>query len=150
MKRKILLAVVAILVVIQVFQIDKTNPAADPAKDFIALEQPPQEVANLLKDACYDCHSNDSEYPWYTNIQPVGWWIKRHINEARKELNYAVWADYQAKRKAHKFEEMVDEVEKGKMPLKSFTLMHPEAKLTDAQRQAMVAWFRSKMSSNIQ
>ena len=142
--RIILLSLLAMLVVIQFFQIDKTNPESDPAKDFVALEQPPAEMGKLLKDACYDCHAHETEYPWYTHIQPVAWWIRGHVNGARKHLNFTVWGDYDAKRRAHKFEKMMDEVKGGEMPMKSFTWMHPEAKMTDAQRQAMVAWFESK------
>jgi len=142
--KTILLSLLAILVVIQFFQIDKTNPPTDPAKDFTALENPPQEVAELLKKACYDCHSHDTAYPWYTNIQPVAWWVRGHINGARKELNFALWGDYEAKRKARKFEEMAEEVKEGNMPLKSYTWMHPASKLTEQQRQQLVSWFVSK------
>ncbi len=142
--KTILLSLLAVLVVIQFFQIDKTNPESDPAKDFIALENPPQEVGELLKNACYDCHSHSTEYPWYTSIQPVGWWIRGHYRGARQHLNFATWGDYEAKKKAHKFEEMVEEVKGGEMPMKSYTWMHPEAQLTDEQRQKMVAWFAAK------
>ncbi len=141
-----MLALLAFLVVIQFFKIDKTNPESNPPMDFTVVEQAPDEIGQLLHSACYDCHSNDTEYPWYTNIQPIGWWVKAHINKARKELNYANWGEYTAKRQAHKFDEMVDEVKEGHMPLKSYTWMHPEAKLTEAQRQQLTTWFQEKMS----
>ncbi|MEZ4960473.1 MAG: heme-binding domain-containing protein [Saprospiraceae bacterium] len=148
-----LLVLLAALVVIQFFQIDKNNPESDPAKDFSALENPPQDVAKLLKSACYDCHSHETVYPWYTNFQPVGWWIKGHIKGARQHLNFATWGDLEAKKKAKKMDEMVDETEGGDMPLKSYTWMHAEAKLTDAQRHTLVDWFKAKesrKSENIQ
>lgn len=144
--RTILLALLAVLVVLQFFQIDKKNPPSDPAKDFITLENPPAEVATLLKNACYDCHSHETKFPWYTNIQPVAWWIRGHIRGARQHLNYATWGDYEADKKAHKFEEMAEETKAGHMPMKSYTWMHPEAKLTEAQRQTLVAWFEAKAS----
>ncbi len=142
--KTVLLVLLAALLVIQFFQIDKTNPESDPAKDFIALENPPQEIATLLKNACYDCHSHDTAYPWYTNVQPVAWWVKGHIKGARNHLNYATWGDAEAKKKAHKFEEMAEETAEGHMPLKSYTWMHPQSKITDAERQSLVDWFKAK------
>lgn len=142
-KRKILLAFLAVLVLIQFFPINKTNPPADPKLDFITQMAPPEEVAELFKSACYDCHSNHTEYPWYANIQPVGWWLRGHIKGARKELNFSEWGTYSEKRKARKFEEIVEEVEEHEMPLKSYTWAHPDARLTDAQRKRIVYWIKN-------
>jgi len=125
----------------QFFRIDKTNPPADPASDFLKLNPPPEHLAILIKDACYDCHSNHSEYPWYTNIAPVSWWVKNHINEAREHLNFSTWASYDAEKADHKLEECNEEVANGNMPLKSYTWMHLEAKLTEAQRKELADWF---------
>lgn len=144
-KRNIILAVVAILVVMQFFRIDKTNPTADPAKDFITAENPPAEMASLLKDACYDCHSYHTKYPWYTNIAPVSWWIKGHIDHGVEHLNFSTWTDYDADKRSHKLEEIAEEVEEKHMPLKSYTWLHPEAKMTDEQRTAMEEWAKSKL-----
>lgn len=142
-KKYLLWALLAFIVVAQFFRIDKTNPESDPAKDFIALNNPPAHLATLIKDACYDCHSYHSEYPWYTNIAPVSWWIKGHINDARKHLNFSEWGAYDAKRVDHKLEECVELVGDGSMPLKSFVWMHKEAKMTNAQRKEMADWFGS-------
>jgi len=144
--KPILIALLALLVVIQFFQIDKTNPPHDSAKDFITLQNPPQEVATMLQDACYDCHSHLSEYPWYTNVQPVAWWIKNHIKDGRRHFNFSTWGDYSAKRKAHKAKELVEMVSEGEMPIKSFTWAHPEAKLTKLQRKKMVDWLKTQES----
>lgn len=97
--KRILLGLVGLLLVIQFFRIDKTNPPVNQAKDFIKLSSPPAKVAQLLKDACYDCHSHETKYPWYTNIAPVSWWIKNHIDHGREHLNFSVWADYEAKKR---------------------------------------------------
>jgi Haem-binding domain len=141
--KTILLALLALLVISQFFQIDKTNPPHDASKDFIALQNPPQEIATLLQDACYDCHSHLTEYPWYTNVQPLAWWIKNHIEEARRHFNFSMWAGYNAKRKAHKAEELVEMVSEGEMPMNSFTWTHPEARLTNLQRKKMVDWLKT-------
>ena len=129
-KTKILWAILGLLVLIQFIRIDKTNPPADPAKDFIALKNPPQAVANMLKASCYDCHSNKSTYPWYTNVAPVSWWVKRHITEGRQELNFSEWGDYTPKKAAHKLDESYEMVTEGEMPLSSYTLMHPAVSYT--------------------
>ena len=136
-------ALLVFIIVAQFFRIDKTNPESDPANDFITLNTPPMELASLIKDACYDCHSNHTIYPWYTNIAPVSWWIKGHINHAKEELNFSEWTAYDAKKADHKLEECVEMLGDGKMPLKSYVWLHSEAKMTDEQRAALVAWFES-------
>lgn len=141
--KRILLALLAILVVIQFFRIDKTNPPVDAGAEFMAMANPPADVAKLIKDACYDCHSHETNYPWYTNVAPVSWWIGNHIKEARGHLNFSTWKAYDAEKKAHKAEECAEEVEKGLMPLKPYTRMHAEARLTDEQREQLITWFKS-------
>ncbi|GIV32460.1 MAG: heme-binding protein [Saprospiraceae bacterium] len=138
--KTVLLALLGVLVVIQFFQIDKTNSPYDPSQDIIAQLQPPQQVAELLKSACYDCHSYETKYPWYTYIQPVGWWIKNHIEEGSKHLNFSIWGTYTPRRKDRKLEEIVEEVKTGHMPFASYTWVHSEARLTYEQRQSIVNW----------
>jgi hypothetical protein len=143
-KRYILYGLLAILVILQFFGIDKTNPPVVEAQDFMTVAAPGAEVAKLLKDACYDCHSHETTYPWYTNIQPVGWLIANHIEEGRGHLNFSEWGTYDAKRRAHKMEECYEEVEEGEMPLKIYPVTHPEARLSDQQRTLLVAYFKAR------
>ena len=138
------MVLLALLLLIQFFQIDKTNPPANPAMDFVQMTNPPAEISTLLKDACYDCHSNHTKYPWYTNVQPVAWWIKRHIDNGRKHLNFSEWGSYSEKKKAHKLEECYEMLEETEMPLLSYMIAHQEAWLDDAQRSKLVEWFKSK------
>ncbi|MCB0651981.1 MAG: heme-binding domain-containing protein [Saprospiraceae bacterium] len=140
MKKKILWGVLALLVIIQFFRIDKTNPTSDPAKDFIAMTNPPAEVAGMIKASCYDCHSNQSVYPWYTNVAPVSWFIKKHINEGRKHLNFSEWGNYEERRRNHKLEEFYGEVNQREMPLQSYLIIHSESRLTDEQVKKMTDW----------
>jgi hypothetical protein len=142
MKKKILYGLLAIFIIIQFFRIDKTNPTINLADDFIEISNPPQEIATMIKSSCYDCHSNESNYPWYSNIAPVSWWVKHHIDEAREELNFSKWSTYDAKKKDHKLEEMAEEVEEGEMPLKPYPLTHPEAQLTAEQKEQLEGWFK--------
>lgn len=143
MLKKILLGLVAVLVIIQFFRIDKTNPPVDASQDFMTLTSPPAEIAQIMKDACYDCHSHETAYPWYTNVAPVSWWVKNHINEGREHLNFSIWGTYTEKKADHKLEECYEEVEEGKMPMDSYTWAHAEARLTDTQREQLVSWFKS-------
>ena len=141
--KKILIGLAVLIVVIQFFRIDKTNPITPIEKGFIEINQPPTEITAILKTSCYDCHSNQVSYPWYTNIAPISWFIKDHINEAREELNFSEWADYSLKRKDHKLEECAEEVEEGEMPLDSYFIMHSEAELTHEQRETLENYFKS-------
>jgi hypothetical protein len=142
--KNIAIFLVFLLLAIQSIRIDKTIEAVNPSTDFIELTSANSEVANTLKIACYDCHSNQPTYPWYTNIAPVSWWIKHHINEGSHHLNFSIWGTYKEKRKNHKLDECVEMVEEGEMPMSSYTLMHSEAKLTDAQKLQLVEFFKSQ------
>ncbi len=142
-KKNILIAVLFLLIIMQVFRIDKATKPVDASKDFIALTSANAEVANTLKIACYDCHSNQPVYPWYTNIAPVSWWIKHHIDEGSHHLNFSEWGTYTEKRKDHKLEECIEMVEEGEMPMASYTWMHGNAKLTDAQKLQLVEFFKA-------
>lgn len=142
MKKKVLYSLVAIIIVIQFIRIDKTNPDINSADDFIEITKPSEDIAILLKSACYDCHSFESTYPWYSNIVPVSWWVKHHINEGREELNFSKWSTYDAKKKDHKLEEIIEEVEEGEMPLKPYPITHPEARLSDSQKEEFIGWIK--------
>ena len=143
-KKTILLSLLTIFVLLQFFQIDKTNPEINPADDFITIENPPQEIATLMKNACYDCHSHQTKYPWYTNIQPVAWWIQGHYRGGRQNLNFSEWRQYNEEDKPRGLAEMAEEVEATKMPLLTYWIAHPEAKLSAEDRASLVAYFKGK------
>lgn len=141
--KKLLLALIAFLVVIQFFRIDKTNPAVDKKTDFLVIKNTPENVATLIKNACYDCHSNESTYPWYTNVQPIAWFVKNHIDEGREELNFSTFGTYEVLKQARKLKKAAREVQEGEMPLSSYTLIHQNTKLTDEQTKTLEAYFTS-------
>ena len=143
MKKKIIVALLVVLILIQFVRVDKKNPPVELQNDFITLTNPPDEISILLKTACYDCHSNETEYPWYFNLAPVSWWAKDHINDGRKHLNYSIWGTYKPERQAHKLEEMYSEVEEREMPLLSYTIVHGDAKLTSGQITALTEWLKT-------
>ena len=143
MKRKIFLGLGMFLIIIQFIKIDKINPSYAPSGDFLNMTLPDSDVKNLLQNACYDCHSYESEYPWHTNVSPISLWIDNHIQDGRKHLNFSIWKEYEKKRQDHKIDECIEMLEEGEMPLASFTWTHPEARLTEEQNQLLIDWFRS-------
>lgn len=140
MLKKIIFGLIVLLVLIQFIRIDKTNPPVNKSIDFITLTKPSPEVQGILLTSCYDCHSNETTYPWYTNVAPLSWWLKHHINEGREHLNFSEWGNYPEKRQQHKLEECVEEVNEGEMPLSSYTITHKDAILSPAQQEALSAW----------
>jgi len=142
--KKVGLALLVIFLIMQFFRIDKSAPQVDPKLDFLEMTNPSDEVKALIKDACYDCHSYETVYPWYSNIAPVSWWTKHHVDEGREELNFSVWAEYSLKKADHKLEECAEEVEEGEMPLSSYTVTHSEAKLSKEQKESLEEFFNSK------
>jgi hypothetical protein len=141
--KKILLALVLLLVIIQVFCINKEMPETDPSRDFMTLTNAPADIASILNASCYDCHSNSTVYPWYTNISPVSWWIRHHVNEGREELNFSEWGAYSSRRKDHKLKEAVEQVEAGEMPMSSYLWVHKNAELNAEQKEKLNAFFNS-------
>ena len=141
--RLVLLVILLILLVIQFIPVDRSVPEYDASQDFFAQVSATDEIRTLIKDACYNCHSYETEYPWYAYVAPLAGWIQGHIDHGREECNFSIWGTYDADRADHKLEECAELVESGSMPLSSYTRMgmHPEARLTDAQRQMLVAWF---------
>lgn len=139
--KKILLALAAILVVIQFIRPERNTGEPDGANSIVTKYAVPDNVHAVLKQSCYDCHSNHTEYPWYANIQPVGWWIQfSHVNDGKRHLNFSEYATYNEKRSKRKFEEIADEVKEGGMPLSSYTMMHGNAKLTEEQSKLVIDW----------
>ncbi|MBC9929087.1 heme-binding domain-containing protein [Chitinophaga qingshengii] len=128
--------------VIQLFRPVK-NQGDDQTADISQVVSLPDSIHTLLQQACYDCHSNYTHYPWYAQIQPVGWWLANHVNEGKKELNFHEFGKYPSKRQLHKLKEMKEQIVKGEMPLSSYTLVHKEAIWTPAQQQAVINWIDS-------
>lgn len=112
--------------------------------------QTPAEINIILQTACYDCHSNHTNYPWYTNIQPIGLWMQHHVDEGKDELNFSIFNTYSAKRKKHKLKEITEELEAHEMPLGSYTIIHKEAELTAEQISMLTQWATTEMEKIIE
>ncbi len=137
--KKILVALLIVFVVMQAFRPAKNN-SNDTSKDISKSYVVPEDVKTILSKACFDCHSNNTRYPWYAEIQPVGWWLSDHVKEGTKELNFNAFDGYRIGRQYKKMEECIEEVKEGKMPLESYTRIHKEAILTDAEKQTLINW----------
>ncbi len=143
MLRKILIGLLVALVIIQFIRPERNVASAMSANDISTKYTVPDDVNKVLQKACNDCHSNNTVYPWYSNIQPVGWWLQNHVNEGKEELNFSEFATYKNKKAAHKLEEVVELVEEGEMPLESYTIVHKEAKLTNEEKATLVTWAKA-------
>ncbi len=139
-KKKILWGVVGIVVALQFFRPERNLGNAASQNDITHATLVPQEIQTILTASCFDCHSDHTEYPVYTNIQPVGWWMADHIIEAKKELNFSQFNTYSIKRKIKKYREIEEQIVEGEMPLDSYLWIHGEAKLDPNQKKLMIDW----------
>ncbi len=142
-KKQITFAIIFSIVFIQIFRIEKTNPIVEENKNFISLSHSNDDINSLIKIACYDCHSNEVSYPWYSNIAPFSWWIKHHINEARSELYFSEWGYYSRRKSDHKLKECIEMIKKNEMPINSYLIMNSKAKLNNNQKAKLISWFKS-------
>ena len=106
--------------------------------DFLLANNPPESISTLLQESCYDCHSNNTRYPWYNKIQPVAWFLEHHIKDAKKELNFNVWETYSNRRKNSKLKSIINQIKDDEMPLSSYTLIHRDAILSELEKQSMI------------
>lgn len=133
--------IILILLGMQFFAIDKSVPETPEYLDFTNIHPPSAEVDQLLKQTCYDCHSYQTAYPWYSNVAPVSWWLQSHIDEGREEMNFSTWAQLTDGKADHKLEEAIEKIDEGEMPLPSYTWGHPEARLDEQQKKLLTDWF---------
>jgi hypothetical protein len=141
--KRILWAVALLLVAAQVVRPPKNVAVGPAAGDFMVNYPPPAKVREILTTSCYDCHSNTTRYPWYAQIQPLGWWLRHHIDEGKNELNFSEFADYSPRRKKQKLETASDELRDKAMPLPSYLWIHRDARLSPDQAKALMEWFET-------
>jgi len=139
--KRIIIIFIIVIVLIQFKRIDTTNPETDFTKGYLNMTNAPAEISDLIKTSCFDCHSNEVTYPWYSHIAPVSWIVGSHIQDGRKHLNFSEWGNYPDARRIRKLEACIDELKADKMPLSSYTIIHANAKLTKENKVALIAWF---------
>ena len=136
--KRIVLALLVLFLLAQFMRPERTNPPVDPAKELRA----PAHVQQILDRSCNDCHSNRTEWPWYSHVTPVNWYLVDHINEGRHELNFSEFNSYSPKKQARKLQELCEEVEEGQMPLPEYVRLHREARLSESDKQTLCTWSR--------
>jgi len=142
--KRFLLIIVAIFIGIQFVRPGKNLSDQAPGPDHLMiLHPPPTEVRAIFERACYDCHTNNTRYPWYAHVQPAAWWLNDHIKEGKKHFNFEEFGSYSTKRQLHKLEELIEELEEDKMPLPSYRLIHSEAHLTPGEVNSLITWTAS-------
>jgi len=140
--KKLALAVLLVLLLAQFFGPPKNDGDVASIEPFLVDTNPPEDVKAILKNNCFDCHSDYTRYPWYNNITPVNYWLNDHVIDGKKHFNASKWNEYSDKKKDHKLEELAEEVEEKEMPLPSYTWTHKEADLSQDQIAAIEEWVK--------
>jgi hypothetical protein len=146
MIKKILIVLALVLVVIQFIR-PAQNLSANTTNDISTLYPMPSDVKLIVDKACADCHSNKTAYPWYATLQPVAFWLADHVNEGKSEFNVNEFASYRIAKQNHKLEEVIEQIKEGEMPLYSYTLIHRDAQLTDAEKTTLINWCQNIMDT---
>lgn len=141
--KRILILLLIIFVLIQFIRPEKNKSEGISPNDISTLYPVPDSIQSILKVACNDCHSNNTKYPWYAEIQPVTWWLNNHIVDGKKDLNFSEFAKYRIRKQYVKFEQIIELVKENAMPLASYTWIHKDAILSDRQKEAIIIWSES-------
>lgn len=140
MARKIFIIFIFLFIAIQFIRPARNNGLAATPKDITHYVQVPDTVLHVLQRSCYDCHSNHTVYPWYANVNPVGLWLRNHINDGKRAINFSDLSSFDKKKLDHRLNDIADEVASGDMPLSSYTLIHTYAKLDSNEVQLIKSW----------
>ncbi|MBL7851116.1 MAG: heme-binding domain-containing protein, partial [Cyclobacteriaceae bacterium] len=138
--RYALFALVAGLVVVQFFPADLPPQEPRPTTDLLGTQEVPEPIVSILKTSCYDCHSVETRYPWYSKVAPVSWLVAKDVREGREEMNLSEWTDLAKRKKIKNLENIKDEVTEGHMPMPIYLVIHWDARLTDEQRKQIADW----------
>lgn len=150
--RGVLLGFFGLIAGIQLIRPARSNPAVDPTHTLEAVVLVPPRVESILRRACYDCHSDLTQWPWYSNVAPISWFVIDHVDSGRRHVNFSEWLRRDTKNPAEytreRFEAMCKQVQTGDMPLTSYLLVHREAKLSQADIETICQWTRTGVLSN--
>lgn len=138
--KKMLLILLILFIAIQFIQPEKNESSRQLATDLTKIYKVPDSVLAVLKVACYDCHSNNTRYPWYAHIQPVAWMMANHITEGKEKMNFSEFGSYSKRRQASKLKGIADQIKDDEMPLTSYKLMHNDEGLSEAEKKFIIGW----------
>ena len=147
--KKILFIGLIIFLLMQLYQPARNESfEQDITANFTKVYNVPKNVEAIVRTSCYDCHSNNTNYPWYSNVQPVGFFMEHHIKEAKEDLNFSEWGNYSKRKQENKLDRIVKQIKSDEMPLASYTLIHKNARLTTVQKKEVMDWI-SKIKDSI-
>lgn len=132
---------------IQFIPTNRNQSDTVPKTDFMMVNNVPASVQNTLQESCYDCHSNNTAYPWYNKIQPAAWFLEDHIKEGKAELNFNEWSEYSDRRKNSKLRSIISQIEDEEMPLDSYTFIHRDAKLSEEEKAEILQFIKQLKNS---
>jgi len=138
--KRILLIILILFVAIQFIRPAKNTSEGINPHDISTRYPVPDSIQAILKVACNDCHSNNTRYPWYAEIQPVGWWLSGHIKDGKRALNFSEFTSYRIRKQFHRMDDINEQLKEDEMPLGSYTIIHKDAVLTPAQKNALLNW----------
>ncbi|RXJ44628.1 heme-binding domain-containing protein [Gelidibacter gilvus] len=143
----ILFVLLVVFIGIQFMPTKRNQSDLVPKTDFLVVNNTPETIGKLLQVSCYDCHSNNTAYPWYNGIQPIAWFLEDHIMEGKKELNFSEWDAYSNRRKNSKLKSIMSQIRDDEMPLFTYTLIHRDAILSDVEKQSIIEYMKSVQDS---
>ena len=147
--KKILFIGLIIFLLMQLYQPARNESfEQDITANFTKVYNVPKNVEAIVRTSCYDCHSNNTNYPWYSNVQPVGFFMEHHIKEAKEDLNFDEWGKYSKRKQENKLDRIVKQIKSDEMPLASYTLINKNARLTTVQKKEVMDWI-SKIKDSI-
>ena len=147
--KKILFIGLIIFLLMQLYQPARNESfEQDITANFTKVYNVPKNVEAIVRTSCYDCHSNNTNYPWYSNVAPVGFFMEHHIKEAKEDLNFSEWGNYSKRKQENKLDRIVKQIKSDEMPLASYTLIHKNARLTTVQKKEVMDWI-SKIKDSI-
>ena len=129
-----ILTIAVVLFIINLIPVNLSNP---PITSHI---QTPDNIKKILRESCYDCHSNETTWYWYTKYAPISWLIEHDVNEGREYLNFSTWDKYSTNEKKELMNESIEEIKEGEMPLKIYELMHPDSKISEEELEILTSW----------
>ena len=145
--KRIGLAVLVVLAGLQFIPTRSNQSSIVPSTDFMLTYNVPEEVGRVMHTSCYNCHSNNTDYPWYSHVQPIGWFLDNHINKGKAELNFSEFGSYSVRKQKSKLNSMASQVEKDEMPLSSYTFIHREARLSQENKKVLIDYLNALKDS---
>ncbi|MEO6731934.1 MAG: heme-binding domain-containing protein [Ferruginibacter sp.] len=138
--KKILLGLLVLFIAMQFIRPAHNASNTVQAADMVTHFNTPSNVAGILSASCYDCHSSNTRYPWYANVQPIGWLLANHVKDGKGELNFSEFTTYSKRRQLSKLKSILNSIKDGSMPLSSYTLLHNDAKLSEDSKASLIQW----------